>query len=348
MAVAEKSKADIKKRNYSLDIFKLAASFFVIIIHCTNGLPNHDYIVAAARFAVPVFFMISGWYSYNAVTSRNYGKIWKRILSLLRIFIIAETTYLIYSMISELTIGVKFSDWIVKLVNEDSVRRFILFNYTQPFGGLWFLSALIYIYIAALIVMKINKPQLFTAFAFIIAGFIIAQPFIPKDEPLWHTRNFVTIGLPLFSIGFLMKKHEKTLSKIKIPATAALTIAGFGITYAEMFVLKKLCGRVAFEIYAGAVITAVFGIILSMKLSFSKKSLFIELIGDATTYIYIFHMLIYNITRQKFIESNINNPLLRFTITVFGSLILAFIISFLKHLIVKFFQKMCRSKCIAN
>jgi len=339
MAVAEKSNTSIKQRNYSLDIFKLIASFFVIIIHCTSGFPNHDYLVATARFAVPVFFIISGWYSYNAVTSRNYKKIWKRIVSLLRLFIIAELTYILYSMISELTIGVKFSDWIVKIVNEDSFRRFILFNHTLPFGGLWFLPALIYVYIAALVIMKINKPQLFTAFAFITAGLIIAQPFISKDEPLWHIRNFVTTGLPLFSIGFLMKRHEKTLLKIKTPAAAVLTAAGFGITYAEMFVLKKLCGRAAFEIYAGAVITAVFGIILSMKLCYSKKSLFIELLGDATTYIYIFHMLIYNITRQKFIDANINNPLLRFVITVFGSLLLAYIISFFKYYIVKIFKK---------
>lgn len=344
MAVAEKIKAGIQKRNYSLDIFKLFASFFVIIIHCSNGLPNHDYLVAPARFAVPAFFMISGWYSYNIITNGNYGKILKRILNLLRLFIIAEIVYIIYSMYYDLTRGLKFSEWIIKIFNEDAVRRFFLFNYTQPFGGLWFLAALIYVYIAALVVMKLNKPQLFTVFAFIMAVFLIAQPFIPEDEPLWHTRNFVTMGLPLFSIGFLMKKHEKTLLKIKAPSAAVLTAAGFGITYAEMFILKKLCGRAAFEIYAGSVIIAVFGIILSMKLSFSKKSLFTELLGDATTYIYIFHMLIYNITRQKFIDANINNPLLRFAITVFCSLILAYIISFFKHYIVNFFQKNHRSR----
>ena len=52
-------------RNYSLDALKLVASFFVVFIHVSFGGVFGEVIKALAGFAVPIFFLTSGYFSYN-------------------------------------------------------------------------------------------------------------------------------------------------------------------------------------------------------------------------------------------------------------------------------------------
>ena len=54
-----------KQRNYSLDLLKFISSFLIVCIHFKISGKTGELITIIARFAVPVFFMVSGYYSYN-------------------------------------------------------------------------------------------------------------------------------------------------------------------------------------------------------------------------------------------------------------------------------------------
>lgn len=51
-------------RNYSIDILRLLLSFAVVVIHVHSG-KWYDYVDPICRLAVPVFFIILGYFIYT-------------------------------------------------------------------------------------------------------------------------------------------------------------------------------------------------------------------------------------------------------------------------------------------
>jgi surface polysaccharide O-acyltransferase-like enzyme len=77
------------QRHDSLDIFRLIASFAVVILHVSMGNLPIDlqiYLKLLSRFAVPFFFLVSGYFFY-------YGYL-KIITKLLGIFLVASIFFL--------------------------------------------------------------------------------------------------------------------------------------------------------------------------------------------------------------------------------------------------------------
>lgn len=62
-----------------LNIVKLVASYMVVFIHVSFPGQFGIDIVYLARFAVPFFFIVSGYFSYNSFNLKNIKKIDKKI-----------------------------------------------------------------------------------------------------------------------------------------------------------------------------------------------------------------------------------------------------------------------------
>ncbi len=79
----------VQTRNYTLDVMKLISSFFIVFIHVPfHGIAG-EVIRSISRFAVPVFFMTSGFFSYENDTQT----ILRRIKKLAGILIFASCLY---------------------------------------------------------------------------------------------------------------------------------------------------------------------------------------------------------------------------------------------------------------
>ena len=63
-----KTSGGISKRNVSIDILKYISIFFVIAIHFSH-IPE---LVAFSRFAVPTFFILSGYLLHNKNDIKHY------------------------------------------------------------------------------------------------------------------------------------------------------------------------------------------------------------------------------------------------------------------------------------
>jgi surface polysaccharide O-acyltransferase-like enzyme len=81
----------------SLDIYRLIASFAVVILHVSMGVIPLDvqiYLRLVARFAVPFFFLVSGYFFYLGYMKNGNNFFLKNISKLLGIFLVASFFFL--------------------------------------------------------------------------------------------------------------------------------------------------------------------------------------------------------------------------------------------------------------
>lgn len=55
---------ETNNRQYNIDILRLICALLVVCIHCTN-YSLREYILPITRIAVPIFFIISGYFLYS-------------------------------------------------------------------------------------------------------------------------------------------------------------------------------------------------------------------------------------------------------------------------------------------
>lgn len=132
------------KRLYNLDTLKCIAVLMVIYIHTQSN----EYILLITRTAVPIFFLISGFF----YTPMSFNKQIRKLLSFTCIFL------LIYIII-QLTIHGKI--FLTNLFTIKNAIDFFLVNSTTCVGEpLWYLPASIYALTILHFIVK-KKKQLY-------------------------------------------------------------------------------------------------------------------------------------------------------------------------------------------
>lgn len=89
---------DSKSRLKGIDVLRIICAFLVVCIHC-NGYLYKDYIMPLARTAVPVFFIISGYFLYNDIMDVVKKRVLSSIKKISVIFILSTILYSIYALI---------------------------------------------------------------------------------------------------------------------------------------------------------------------------------------------------------------------------------------------------------
>lgn len=87
-------------RNKCLNFFKGLACIMVIFIHFPFSGFFGSLIHNFAGFAVPLFFLISGYYSYNENREIVMKKLNRKTLHILHLCIVSTLLYLSYTIIS--------------------------------------------------------------------------------------------------------------------------------------------------------------------------------------------------------------------------------------------------------
>ncbi|MDO4805794.1 MAG: acyltransferase [Coriobacteriales bacterium] len=205
-----------KPRNHSLDFVKGIACMLVVCMHCEFPGYLGTFVQCISRFAVPFFFMVSGYFCFRKEGKVRYTKKIKHILFIL---IFASIFYLIV----EITSGHSLT-----ITNRD-IKDWLLFNEPAVIAAqLWFMFALLYDYIlfglidrAGLVrLTKLLIPLGLLAYACIAYGAHFAGIKIPNC----YYRNFLTEGLPLFSLGYWIRAYENRIHVSNVTLTACIAL----------------------------------------------------------------------------------------------------------------------------
>lgn len=83
MTILSKAEQPLLRRYDGIDILKAICAFLIVCIHCPFPGEVGWYVVALARIAVPIFFMITGFFYDGTVTRNDRGKKMKKMAVLL-------------------------------------------------------------------------------------------------------------------------------------------------------------------------------------------------------------------------------------------------------------------------
>lgn len=205
-----------KNRNLGVDILKFLCAFLVVMIHAP--IPGvSQYTTPIARIAVPIFFMITGYYYSNTVKS---GKENKQIKKIAILFVVSNIIFIFWELIVDFVKDKSFVSFIEKMTSPETYLNFFVFN-ESPFSfHLWYVGAILYV---LLIVKLLNKFDKIKILYYITPLLLLADIVFGKYSKVFfgcefsyiYLRNFIFVGLPNFAIGLFISEHRESIKNFK-------------------------------------------------------------------------------------------------------------------------------------
>lgn len=279
----------ITKKNTTLEVFKLFAAYMVVFIHVLFDGRVGEIIDAVARFAVPLFFLISGYFSYQISTD----KIKMRTKHIFKLFLLTSIIYNIYHFVDQFLMYGKNGaiSFLNHRLNPTALIKLILLNDSKTDWHVWYLLAILYVYIIYYFATKfhVKEKVIFIVGAVLLVvhmlldegSFIIA----PNFDSL-YVRNFALSGIPYFSMGLFVRKY---IDKFRAtPNYVAVITAIMGVIFT--IVSRYITGKN--NLYIGSLFILFSVVVTFVKYPDVKYPRFVMAITSCSTYIYIFHRLV--------------------------------------------------------
>lgn len=271
----------MKQRVLSFDFFKCFACIAVCMIHCRvyTVSPIGNYISACSKWAVPFFFMISGYFYAGGGAARKLKHTLKLILLAVCYYFVFH--YVCYCIIRNHSISEEISTYVSVI----SILKFILFNSPLCYSHLWYLFSLLYCYIFMYFSDKfiVNKKWKNIYAIFVLLFYSVNIEFFPVFKTramLDFCNSFFVRCLPFFFIGMCVKENIARIKSVNLWVLLPLFMTSVfeNIQYGEC------------QFYFSSYFIAVVLLLYCAK----KPNLnngFINFIGrELSTYVYIIHM----------------------------------------------------------
>ena len=276
------------QKNSTLELFKLYTSYMVLFAHVPFYGEISVVMDALTRYAIPFFFLISGFYSYQITCE----KIKKRIKNILTLLITAIICYNIFEIATLLCwhtddLGAFFN----KYTDFGTYINLVIFNAPVNFGHLWYLLAIFYVYVIFYFVTKFHVKDkiIFTiALSLVFLHLILGEGLsvLGIKLPIMYVRNFALMGIPFFASGMFVKKYQHKFQAIPVYVIlASVIIGGFGSLISRYFLGEN-------EFHIGSLFILFAIVCTFIKYKDVKYPSFLTALEGCSTYIYIFHILI--------------------------------------------------------
>ena len=272
--------------NNKLNLLKGFACICVVFMHISFPGMFGQIVLNASAYAVPVFFMIAGYYAYG----KDKSIIRRRLIKIIKIFSCAYILFFSYhSMIA--TINHEIGVWLDKNFNLMTPIKYICFCTIDFAVPLWYLIAMIEAYICWYFIVKNKKENIalkFIPILFVMQVLLTSYRDTMNIAWFWKT-NFITRAMPWFLLGYYM--HTEKAERIRnMDSFKLVVLAVSGCIVAIIPVIFDL--PVKFNVLG--YIPFAFGLFnLCLKNPGHSVCKPIEYIGEKLSLnIYIFHILI--------------------------------------------------------
>lgn len=282
-----------KKYNNTLDFLKGVGCMGVVLIHFPFPGMFGLIIKRICFSAVPIFFLTSGYFSYNKDEEIQRINIARKSIGILKISVWSIAFYFLYSLLFHL-VRQDVAVFLSKCVGLDAFIDFCIINNFENIDGyhLWFLPSLLYSYIILLVLDKfryINKTHKALPFLFVLK--LLVEVIAESYGLSYHLRCNVIIGaLPYVLLGryFAYTHIEKSKVGTGISALAFISC----IVIALLTLWNRQCGL--WWVMVACISVLLF--VIAVKNPTMDSFKFIQKIGkDYSLYVYVFHVFVYRI-----------------------------------------------------
>lgn len=280
-------------RNRTIDILRLIAAFSVICLHnfTGSGVWQGEEIVAVTRFAVPLFFLFSGYFAANFDRKRKL----RQFIRILLWAVLGNLMYLIRELLrqpNDFLMRVRFQ----QLFTPESIRNLLIFNESPISAHLWFLGAFAYILLLDLLLGwlfdKLPRVVRWCFVGMLMLGGLTLYQLLTRspnvDYQLYYYRNFLLFGLPFFLSGKLIRTGR--FAEIKIPGTMYPMLLWFSCNLAVL----EYGAFGPWELYLGSILTVFLLAHLALSHPLYEAPKAVEALAwlgrEATLAVYLLHI----------------------------------------------------------
>lgn len=277
------------ERQSGLDVLKCMAALFVVCIHFGTAPMN-----PVVRVAVPIFFVISGYY-YPTLTAR--GRFWRHMGKLLAMTLCASSLYGVYTLIA-LTGEGTLGDWAAQTFTPGSLAWKVALNHDlfEPYSyHLWYFYAALY----GLATLWLSDKLGFTKVLYALAPFLLLTLCWSYYAHLSvYFRNWLFFGLPCLLAGrWLGENRTRSLPFLadgkKTSLCALLAFALICLENLTIFLLYGEDGK-RHEIYLFSLPLAMLLFLMALRHPRLGRGGILAHIGQRhSANIYIVHILIH-------------------------------------------------------
>ena len=266
----------------------------VVFIHVLFYGAVGTAVDALARFAVPLFFLVSGYYSYKTTPD----KIKRRIVHLIDLLVFAVLVYTCYYVLRHFLNKDVYGmcQYFKQYLNPKVLLKLFVLNIPVRTEHLWYLFAIIYVYLIFCfsIIHNISDKLIFAASVLFLLLHLFMGEVLSVFQiyvPIPLVRNFLLMGLPFFGLGIFTKKHQHKLRKLSDCKIIVFAIIGILETILSRYLFGKN------ELYIGSLFILFSLVVVFIKYPRIKIPPVFTALSDCSTYIYILHPLVSSVLK---------------------------------------------------
>ena len=277
------------RRYHSFDKLKVLCAFLIVCIHAPFPGIFGEYFIALARVAVPVFFMISGFF-----WKPENGK--KQILKLLKLLVISNVIYFVFDFVKSIRSGIVV--YIHSTFTLGNLMKFVVFNHSPFAPHLWYLGAIVYVLVVFQLAekLRLRKVLLYITPVLLLVDLVLGK----YSRLLFHrefayviVRNWLFVGIPYFAIGLVIREKRGWFKKHINGVMVAGGVVVFSITsLLERYLLVTLDLNTRRDHYISTTFLAISVFLLFLFFVNNRDNLMSKIGRQDTTWIYILHYMI--------------------------------------------------------
>ena len=295
----------MKQRKLKIDQLKYLCAFFVIYVHCSPTGSIGESISAIVRIAVPIFFIITGYfYKFSNEKEKKQNQI-KHVFALC---IISNLIYLIWNIVLQILLGNSVKNYLLEILEPKVLAKFLFFNESPVGVHLWYLGALLYgLGILYLFQNKLCQKIFYIAIPVLLMVDLIFGKYslviFERQFPVFLVRNFLFVALPYLGIGIFLREKKVFFDKyITSKICLGGVVIGLACVLFEKNILDEYNCNALREQYLGTTFLAVFVFLYfaqDTKQNISVTGRMCSQIGrEYAAGIYILHPIIITIVEQ--------------------------------------------------
>ena len=298
------------ERNYSIDTFKFFAALSVVGIHTQpfanleQSIYQNIYFILRVlfSFAVPFFFMSSGYLLYRGVHKIQDRKIYilRYLKKIATILVATLICYIIFNLF-KFILSSNPTENIKSLFYSIFKLRNIYYGIDE--GGmfhLWYLFALIYIVIL-LYIFNNRTNQLF----FISIFLHVIGNWIQIKNVGINTRDALFYGLFYTMLGYYMCDNEEFI-RIKISKISQINLI-FLLLISNIIEILEAYLMTSRTYYFSTILVSISIFLIIIKNKNILKNSYINQIGKDCLGIYLMHVMVLDIIYLFIIKLNLSN-----------------------------------------